>query len=51
MIYTFTRVHFLKIRYISAIVVVVMIVLVVVIDHTLYTYNELVKGALKTIWR
>ena len=41
MIYTFTRVHFLKIRYISAILVVlVMIVLVVVIDHTLYTYIE-----------
>ena len=43
MIYTFTRVHFLKIRYISAlvvVVVVVMIALVVVIDHTLYTYIE-----------
>ena len=42
MIYTFTRVHFLKIRYISAkvVVVVMMIALVVVIDHTLYAYIE-----------
>ena len=41
MIYTFTCVHFLKIRYISALVLaVVMIALVVVIDHTLYTYIE-----------
>ena len=42
MIYTFTCVQFLKIRYISAkvVVVVMMIALVVVIDHTLYAYIE-----------
>jgi hypothetical protein len=47
-IHIHSLVYFLKIRYISAkVMAVVMIALVVVVDHTLYTYIEWVKGALK----